>query len=250
MRIDLEGSMNPVKAAFVTVCGQATKEEVEEEYNYLFGSLAHHAKMGIHVVLDTSPPQWAFNPKNLPASVQWYHEPVYGHGLNHFRNQDAIDRAIALARKSGIDIVVLLDCDEFFTPNTPADLFHQAVDKIISIKTYHWYPDVKAYDFLDWHRRLGPAKDGIHMGLNASWAKHPKYNGNPQNHCFLSGPMPVLKVDGAYHHHVTKAVGKKHYIRYPGKVNMPWVAPLDPVPWPEDLELWRTKGIYPSDKYR
>lgn len=241
--------MSQVKAALVTVCGQSTKEEVEEEYNYLFGSMAHHANIGSHVVLDTSPPQWAIQPKNLPASVQWHYEPIYGHGLANFRGQDAIDRAIAIARQLDISVIVHLDCDEFFTPNI-ADLFPMALNNIIAVKAYHWYPDVKAYEFNDWKRRLGPAKDGIHMGLNVSWAKHPKYNGNPQNHSFLSG-FKAIRVDGVFLHHVPKAVGKKHDLRNPGtKIAMPWVTPLDPVPWPEDLELWRTKGVPPSDKYR
>lgn len=242
--------MNPVKVAFVTVCGQATEIEVREEYNYLLGSIRYHATMGIHVVIDTCPQQWAIKPKNLPSTVQWYHEPIYGFGQSNYRLQDATKRGIDIARTARVDVVAILDCDEFYDKLSGTDLFPKATDKILNINTYHWYPDLKGYDHQDYHRRVGPAKEGLHMGRNYAWIEHPNYNGNPQDHCFLSGPWPVVKVEGIYHHHVPKAVGRKHFIRYPGKaIDMPCAAPIRPIPWPDDLAMWRDRGLQPIEKY-
>ena len=65
---------------FFTVCGGG------EDYEFLLGQLWHHAMMGEHVVLDTTPAPEAKTFRNIPPTVRWVHEPIYGRGWQNFKS--------------------------------------------------------------------------------------------------------------------------------------------------------------------
>src|SRR5204863_9320657 len=102
------GSETRMNVCFFTVCWY-------KDYEYLLGGVEHHATMGKHLILDTSPPEYAVKFRNLPSSVLWMHEPFYGAGWKNFRLRTALEHAMENARLLESEILVYLDADEFYT---------------------------------------------------------------------------------------------------------------------------------------
>lgn len=234
---------------FFTVCGGGTKPEALEEYRFLSATLEYHSTMGRRVILDTTPKEFSMVPKRLPPNVRWFHEPVFGSGAN-FRNYSAGMRALQLAKEQHSDVLVWLDCDEFYAPEI-MNVLEEAMRSVLQVNTYHWYPDGKPYDFDDWHARIMPSAEEVTYGINVAWQHHPSYDGNPERHPFIhgGGKYPYKKIYGPFHHHVGKAAGIKVFLR--GFPVMPSASPNPDavkVKWPEPLRLWREKGIDPLDR--
>jgi hypothetical protein len=81
-----------MKTCFITVCGGG------EDYEFLLGAIEHHAKLGMHLVLDTTPlNRGARSFRNLPGSVLWVYEPNFGAGWGEFKFATALNRATFLA---------------------------------------------------------------------------------------------------------------------------------------------------------
>lgn len=240
-----------VKVVFVTVCGGGTAEEAMSEYNYLLGSIEHHATMGSHIVLDTSPPQYYINARGLPSSVRWVQEPLYNNG-RMFRMWSALKRVSELAESMCPDVIVHLDSDEFYTKEWSDSLFKKASKGMVEVLTFEWR-EGKAYDFGTWHRRAWPGQSGVTIGLNVGWQQHPDYNGNPENHPFPVPPvgMPIVRVEGFLHHHIGMTVGQKKSLR--GGADIPWWPAhqlASSVAWPTLLKSWRDEGVPPFDRFK
>lgn len=239
------------KACFFTVCGGG------DDYEFLLGSIEHHAEMGFHLVLDTTPPEFALQFKRLPETVTWIHEPIFGHGWKEFRLRSAVERAMNLAKNSRADILVYLDSDEFFTLDSVERLFPHALDAMVEINCTHWMKDAHPYMFgnSEWHRRLWPASSDVTVPLNIGWQSHPKYNGNPEHHCVPHPPseLPIVRVPGNFHQHLHYAIGEKAK-----KVDDTTILiegwpdkgfRVLPAPWPPKLTLWKNRGIKPSESF-
>lgn len=239
------------KVCFFTVtCSQ--------DYDFLFGSIEHHAEMGSHLVLDTSPPEQAIKFSKLPDSVIWLHEPTFGSGWKEFRLRSAVERAMRKARAISSDVLVYLDSDEFFTKESSTLLFPWATNAMVEVETIHWKMDGKPYifGFSEWHRRLWPTSGDVVIPLNAGWPLHPAYNGNPEHHPMPEGrgSLQFIRVYGHFHHHVHYAIGSKSQdeetavgtiVGWPDKGRE-----IAPVPWPEKLRLWKETGAPPSESFR
>lgn len=232
-------------ACFVTVCGG------QEDYEFLLGSIEHHARIGSHVVLDTTPEEQHRSFHNLPPHVVWIHEPIYGQGWKEFRFRDALMRAVNLARNYA-DVIAILDCDEFYSPQVRW-IFESAETNPLYVETIHWRRDGRPYMYgeSEWHLRLWPAKAEVSFPPNPVWVTHPEYNGNDHHHAVPRFPQGVelLKAPGLYHHHVHYAIGKKSLDETEAGKTIPhWGCgvPTFPVAWPEKLARWRDQGILPS----
>lgn len=237
--------------AFFTACHYL-------DYDYLLGSIEHHAEMGFHLVLDTTPHNMVERFKRLPDTVRWVHEPVYGSGWKNFKMRTAVERAMTLATEFNTDILVSLDADEFYSKNSVEHLFPHAVENVVSVHCTHWKEDGFPYMFgeSEWHPRLWPAYCDMKIAANIDWTKHPAYNGNPEHH-----PVPVpppsfqeMRVPGSFHHHLHYAVGPKAQDQvvadqtidgWPGKG-----ARLPMSSWPVKMRMWKSQGIRPSEYYR
>lgn len=240
-------------AAFFTVCGGG------EDYEFLLGSLWHHAEMGNHVVLDTTPEGQQRTFRNLPPHVIWIYEPKYGQGWKEFRFRDALTRAAGLAKNYG-DVVICLDCDEFYSRSIKW-ILEDAAQNPLYVETIHWRYDpagiVRPYMFgeSEWHLRMWPAKAEVSFPPNEVWVTHPNYNGNDHHHAVPRFPAgtEILKAPGLYHHHVHHALGEKSRDDSDASRTIPnWGCGVKtiPVKWPTLLATWREAGIRPSTHFQ
>jgi hypothetical protein len=228
------------------------------DYEHLLGGIEHHAEMGLHLVLDTTPVEKAVKFTKLPDSVIWIHEPVFGEGWANFRLRSAVERAMRKARALPVDVLVYLDSDEFFTKDSADLLFQWGVTAMVETLTLHWRKDGNpwAYEESEWHRRVWPRLADVKIAENMAWQAHPKYNGNPEHHPVPVPPsgLQVLRVYGNFHHHFHYSVGLKAgdeesaVATIAGWPDRGVIAPQ--VPWPERLALWRDTGVLPSESFR
>lgn len=233
---------------FVTVCGGG------EDYDFLLGSIEHHAEMGQHLVLDTTPVDRARRFK-LPKSVIWRHHPDYGAGWKEFKLRTALEDAIRIARhETDASVLAILDCDEFYAPECMDLAFKVGLHRMVELKTVTWKPDGKAYDMGDseWHRRVWPSGMDVKILRNEAWVQHPQYNGNPEHHPVASPPNGDLlyRVHGQLHHHVHYAIGAKAHETETAETTIDgWksgAVEVPHVPWPVRLRVWRETGERPS----
>lgn len=228
------------------------------DYDYLLGSIEHHAEMGKHLVLDTTIPE--DNPrtfKNLPPSVTWIHEPLYGCGWKDFRFVAASQKAMALALDFKSDVLIWLDSDEFFTLSIMDDVVPHALYSIVEAMNIHWKKDGHAYMYgeSEWHNKIWPRWSNPRIGLNLAWPKHKDYNGNPEHHALLYDVPGVskIRIPGLYRNHVHYCIGPNKDDDETGRTTIEgWDRGGRRVPdvgWPAKLALWRDKGIKPSDSF-
>lgn len=228
------------------------------DYDFLLGSIEHHAEMGFHLVLDTTPDSKVEKFKRLPDTVRWVHEPLYGSGWKDFKMRTAVERAMLLSREFNTDILVSLDADEFYSKNSVELLFPYAAKDVVSVHCTHWKADGQPYMFgeSEWHARLWPTHYDMKIALNVDWTRHPAYNGNPEHH-----PVPVrppgsqeVRVPGNFHHHLHYAVGPKAKEQESANQTIDgWPdhgARLPVVPWPVKMRMWKSMGLRPSEYYR
>lgn len=240
-----------VKACFFTVT-------CAKDYDFLLGSIEHHAEMGSHLVLDTTPPNRAIKFTKLPDSVIWLHEPDFGSGWKEFRLRSAVERAMRKARAFSADVLVSLDSDEFFTRDSELLLFPWAANAMVEVQCIHWKKDGKPYTFghSEWHPRLWPSKSAVEMAANVAWKSHPLYNGNPEHHPVASAPADLqrIRVYGQFHHHLHYAVGGKSLEDETAVTTIDgWPdagVEAAMIPWPEKLRLWKDTGTLPSESFR
>jgi hypothetical protein len=224
-----------------------------KDYEYLLGSIEHHAAMGSIIVLDSSAAGEARRFVNLPSNVEWVHEPLYGSGWKEFRYRDALNRAIQLALEFAPDVLCYLDADEFYSGTWP---FLMGRNRMIELKIVEWLRDGKPRLFgeSEWHARIWPADSDVKFVVNQKWLTHPDFNGNDQHHATPLEPSGLEKtrVHGLFHHHVHHALGPKALDEEVARQTVDgWGkgVPQPPVPWPERLALWRDKGILPSTAF-
>ena len=139
------------KVAFFTVCGGG------EDYEYLLGSIEHHATMGHHLVLDTTPTHRARTFKHLPSSVGWIHAPDYGSGWDKFRFVGALREAVRYAIEAfDPAVLVQLDSDDFFSVEAEP-LFIVGCSVVVETQYVHWMKNGEPYLFgeSEWHRPRG-----------------------------------------------------------------------------------------------
>jgi hypothetical protein len=233
-----------IQACFVTVCGGG------EEYEYLLGSIDHHARLGRHLVLDTTPADRARTFRYLPGSVTWVHEPDFGAGWDTFKFVKALNRAAELAEALNPDVLIQLDCDDFFTCDLDS-LLPVAKDFVVELQYVHWMPDGKPYIFgeSEWHRRVWPANRGVRFRRNFGVSK------NPEVHPELEIPsgMGVVRSDILCRHHAHFAVGEKAAdSRIAQQSITGWPhgkMPVPPAAWPDRLMEWRETGKKPSEAF-
>ena len=241
--------MNP-SVCFFTICGGG------EDYEFLLGCIEHHARMGPHVVLDTTPEGQARTFKKLPATVEWVHEPIYGSGWKDFRFRAALVRSLSLAREKGTDVVAQLDSDEYFSEDIAEKVLPQATFAMVSVETVHWMRDGMPYSFgrSEFHARLWPRRMDVTWPINAAWVAHPEYNGNPDHHAIARAPdgAQSLAVDGHFHYHLHYAVGEKSLNDETARTTIqgwPRGAPARVVPMPLPILRWARQGIKPSETF-
>jgi hypothetical protein len=236
------------KVAFFTVCGGG------EDYDFLLGSIDHHARMGSHLVLDTAIHPRSKSFKNLPRSVKWIHAPNYGEGWDKFRFVDALRDAQALTMDIfNPAVLVQLDSDDFYAVEAEP-LFVLGASVVVEMQYVHWMKDGEPYIFgeSEWHRRIWPAGRGITVERDPGWAQSRVYDGNPDTHPRVMVPdwVPVMRFDGLFRHHVHFALGSKandHRIAKTSISGWPHAGRLvDRRPWPDKLWLWKERGILPS----
>ncbi len=228
-----------------------------QDYDFLLGSIEHHAEMGMHLVLDTSPSSKAEQFKRLPSTVRWVHEPHYGSGWKNFRLRASVERAMHLAREFGADVLAYVDSDEFLSKESVTGLFPHAEHAVIQVHTTHWKED-GPYMFgeSEWHTRLWPNLCDMQILKNVDWTKHPAYNGNPEHHPVPMAPpgLPMLRVPGSFHHHLHYVIGEKSADTDTGDQTIDgWPdkgVRVPPVAWPVKLRQWKEQGICPSMFYR
>jgi len=242
--------MKPTVCFFTVTCAP--------DYEYLLGAIEHHAEIGLHLVLDTTPTEQALKFTKLPDSVIWIHEPVFGSGWANFRLRSATERAMRKAKALPVDVLVYLDSDEFFTKDSEDLLFPWGVNAMVETLSLHWRKDEKPwiYGESEWHRRVWPRSADVQIAENTAWREHPKYNGNLEHHPV---PMPslslqLIRVYGHFHHHLHYAIGLKADDEESALSTISgWPdhgMPAAPVPWPKKLALWRDSGVLPSESFR
>lgn len=227
-----------------------------KDYDFLLGAIEHHAQMGKHLVLDTSPPEHAIKFNKLPPSVLWMHEPFYGYGWKTFRLRTAVKHAMENARLLESDVLVYLDADEFYTKDSLEGLFPWAQKALVEVQYIHWKRDGNAYTFgpSEWHCRLWPTKSLVEIAENKAWQMHPKYNGNPEHHPVpvpASG-LPVLRVYGGFRQHLHYALGDKAFDEETAQNTIDgWPnGTLTFTPeLPEKLKLWKETGKRPLEAF-
>lgn len=239
-----------VKATFFTVT-------YFDDYDFLLGSIEHHAEMGRHVVLDTSPADKAIKFNRLPDSVQWFHEPNFGHGWKEFKVRTALERAMSLAKELEGEILIYLDSDDFYSSDSPERLFPYATEAIVGVNYTHWKKDGFPYIFgpSEWHSKLWPKKSDVRFALNEAWKVHSAYDGNPERHpvAVSESGFPYLRVQGNFRHHLHYALGPKAEEETTALATVdgwPNGSRVPKVPWPAKLDLWKNKGIRPSEFFR
>lgn len=228
-----------------------------EDYDYLLGSIEHHAAMGSHLVLDTSPPDRVRKFSKLPDSVIWVHEPFYGCGWKEFRLRSAVERAMRQARHLSGDILVYLDSDEFYTSDSVEKLFPWAEKAFVEVQYVHWLPDGRPYTFghSEWHSRLWPRQADIQIAHNIAWQSHPAYNGNPEHHPvpLRSPDLQAIRVYGTFRHHLHYGIGHKMEDLETAQTTIDgWpdqkTEILSP-PLPDRILKWKDEGIKPSESF-
>lgn len=227
-----------------------------KDYDVLLGSIDHHARMGRHVVLDTSPDPLRF--RNLPPSVRWIHEPTYGSGWANFKLRSAVERAQQLAKESGAEILVYLDSDEFYSADAGERLFPLALEAALDLPVLHWGRDriPRLFGASEWHPRVWPSWANVTILQNEAWKVHPNYNGNPEHHAVVALPadLPVLRVPGLFRNHLHYAVGEKAVDDEVARQTIDgWPdkgAVVPKVALPPKIELWMKRGILPSEAFK
>lgn len=228
------------------------------DYDYVLGSIEHHARMGQHVVLDTTLP--GDGPKTfrgLPPSVTWFHEPLYGNGWKEFRFVAASQRALDVATNLKTDILVWLDSDDFFTDSFLSDVVPHAMYAAVEIMCVHWKKDGHPYIFgeSEWHTKAWPRWMNLRVGLNLAWPQHKDYNGNPEHHALLhiAPSAPRMRVLSPCRHHVHYAIGPNKDDEETAKTTVDgWERGGKRIPdveWPAKLALWKFKNIRPSESF-
>lgn len=229
-----------------------------DDYDFLLGSIERHAEMGRHLVLDTSPPDKAVKFSRLPESVQWVHEPNYGSGWKEFKLRTAVERACELARNLEGDVLIYLDSDEFYSLDSPQNLFPLGLEFMVWVNYTHWRKDGLPYMFgeSEWHPRLWPRAGAVRVVANTAWQGHPAYNGNPEHHPVVHPPegLSSIRAPGNFRHHLHYALGVKADEEETAKTTISgWPnegVRVPMVPWPAKLTLWKNKGIRPSESFR
>lgn len=241
-----------MKLCFFTVCDGSL-----EDYEFLLGSIEHHAEMGTHLVLDTTPTKKARLFSNLPATVKWVHQPIYGSGWGEFRFVSALKMAMAMAiAEFNPDVLVKLDADDFYLREA-VGVFPQALVSILQFQYVHWMGDGSPYIFgsSEWHSCAWPAGNGVSFGMDPEWPKSPGYNGNPETHPAVVNPgnLPVVKINDLYRHHTHFALGRKpkdDSIARASITGWPHGKSLVSMrPWPARLWRWRAAGVLPSENF-
>lgn len=229
-----------------------------KEYDYLLGSIEHHAGIGKHVVLDTTIPEESPKKfKNLPSTVTWVHEPIYGSGWKNFRFQSASQRALSLATELKTDVLAWLDSDDFYVSSITDEVIPHALHSIVELTYIHWKQDGHPYIFgeSEWHRKFWPRWANLYVGLNLAWPKHKDYNGNPEHHALLydTPGFPKMRIPGLYRNHIHYCLGPNKDDDETGRTTIDgWGRGGYRVPdvvWPAKLALWRDRGIKPSEAF-
>jgi len=248
------------KITFFTVCGGG------EEYEFLLGSIGHHAAIGNHVVLDVSPEPQRF--RGLPGTVQWVpaQDPgAYESGdWRKFRLASALEHArfLALNRFPDSQFLVHLDSDEYYDVERLLPLLTRyerppiETPRVFVFSTIHWR-DGRALRFgpSERHLRAWDVRAGVKVKRNLSWPVSPHYNGNPEHHPILSpeGNIQIVNVQEPVHYHVHYAVGRKRFFTETAEATIdgwPNGTPVaDPCPWPEPLQRWVEAGELPSVRF-
>jgi len=240
------------KICFFTVCGGG------EEYDFLLGSIEHHARVGCHLVLDVSQEQRQF--RRLPGSVSWTrdYEQKYGSGdWKTFRLATALEdaRKLALDNFPDTEFLVHLDCDEYYDVDELAMLFdlHRGgiVPKIFTFETIHWRNDLALrFGPSEWHMRAWDVRAEVGVIRNLAWEVAKKYNGNPEHHPILT-PKKMLfqevRVLRPMHYHLHYAVGaKKHFTETAEATIDGWpngTVVEGACPWPDPIRRWAESGV-------
>jgi hypothetical protein len=225
----------------------------EADYDYLLGSIRHHAKMGRHLVLDTS--EKAPMLRNLPSTVVWVHEPLYGSGWKTFRLRTALERAMNLALGLGPEILVYLDSDEFYSLESANNLFPLARRAALDLPIIHWCRDgiPRMFGPSEWHVRVWPSWARVRIAENEAWKVHPQYNGNPEHHAVVVVPpdVPVLRVPGLFLNHLHYFIGDKDdevaRQTIDGWPDRGHPVPAVDLPWP--IQVWREKNVRPRESF-
>lgn len=246
---------------FFTVCGGG------EEYEFLLGSIEHHAAIGNHLVLDTSRNARTFDHlfEKCP-SVSWVYEPEKFQSGNWktFKLASALEEArkLALERFPNTDFLVHLDCDEYYDFGVKALLQRNECPPIETPRTFtfhtiHW-KDGRALRFgpSEWHLRAWDVRTKVRVIQNLSWQVSPKYNGNPEHHPIFSPAeqnVDAVRVNSPMHYHLHYALGKKRHFTETAEATIdgwPDGTPVEnPCPWPDPLQKWIEVGELPSSRF-
>jgi hypothetical protein len=236
---------------FFTVCGG------HEDYEFLLGSIDHHSRLGVHLVLDTTPAPYARKFRNLPPTVVWVHEPIFGSGWKEFKFVSALERAQEHARaRFRPEVLVQTDSDDFWTLEA-VPLFELGRGACVETQYVHWLKDGEPYLYgeSEWHRRIWPAYATVKVEKDTKWPFSPHYNGNPELHTRVTVPshISLLRFDGLFRHHVHFALGKKAEEDEVAKGSITgWPHGkrlVDRRPWPDKLVMWNERGTLPSTFY-
>lgn len=239
------------KVCFFTVCGGG------QDYEFLLGAIEHHAKLGNHLVLDTTPAWGVREFRNLPRSVCWIHAPNYGAGWKNFRYVSALRDAVNFAENifKDADVLVQLDSDDFFSPDAEEAFATSWVGKsVVELQYVHWLRDGYPYIFgeSEWHRRIWPARRGVRYEPDPSWSQT---MGSEETHPKLWIPdgMRVWRIEDLCRHHLHFAIGSKAKDDEIARSSVTgWPnggTKVYPSPWPAPLQLWRDRGELPSRRF-
>lgn len=245
------------KVTFFTVCGGG------EEYEFLLGSIEHHAKLGRHFILDVSggPPPGI---QNLPSGVQFFRNPIYDSGdWKKFRLASALEdaRKGALEIFPDTDFLVHLDCDEYFDVEALRPLLGRyerlEVPRVFIFQTIHWRcGEALRFGPSEWHLRAWDVRAKVEVVKNLSWPVSPSYNGNPEHHPVLSPKNirhEIVQVARPIHYHVHYQLGqKKDFLETAQSTIDGWPGgtPVEnPCPMPVPLVKWDLEGTLPSSKF-
>lgn len=226
-----------------------------EDYEFLLGSLEHHAALGHHVVLDTTEPPCARAFRNLPKTVHWVHDPSYGAGWKEFRFRAALKRALEIARAQGCDVVAQLDSDEYYAPDIMERVVPTASEFMVSLETVHWTPfGPRSFGPSELHARLWPSRMDVSWPVNTAWVASPHYNGNPDHHAVVQPPPGARRFtfEGHYHYHLHYLVGQKAQDTETARTTIQGWPDGDParvVALPTPIRRWLSRGILPSLRY-
>ena len=166
-----------------------------------------------------------------------------------------MERAEAMARESGAEVIAHLDSDEFYSDDSADWLFSFARRGMVEVKTVTWTRDGKARDLgeSEWHRRLWPSSMPVEIARNEAWVGHPRYNGNPEHHPIARPRDPaaaILRAHGEFHHHLHYALGDKAMDTETAETTIPgWASggvEVGPKAWPDPLRRWSLEGARPS----